>query len=246
MLSNFGADLNVVVIGASGGIGNGLLMHLMNQSNVRYIHAFSRRGTKFDDPRVTSGVLDLLDDNSVAQAAQAVGQSGLCDIIIVATGILHDADGLQPEKALRDISHENFARVFAVNTAGPAMVAKYFLPLMNKDRRSVFGALSARVGSISDNALGGWYAYRASKVALNMVLKNAAIEMGRRYKEAIVVGLHPGTVDTDLSAPFKSTVQPGKLFSPDYSAEKLLQVISNLRSEDSGHVIAWDGEKIAP
>jgi NAD(P)-dependent dehydrogenase (short-subunit alcohol dehydrogenase family) len=117
---------------------------------------------------------------------------------------------------------------------------------LNKKKRSIFTALSARVGSISDNQLGGWYSYRASKSALNMILKNAAIETNRSNKKAIIVGLHPGTVESNLSDPFKKNVPEGKLFTPDYSAQKLLAVLSSLTIEQSGKCFAWDGKEIFP
>lgn len=126
----------------------------------------------------------------------------------------------------------------------PALVAKHFLPLLARDRKSVFAALSARVGSISDNQLGGWHAYRASKAALNMLLRTFAIELARRNPRAVCVGLHPGTVDTGLSAPFQANVPEGKLFTPDFAAARLLEVVDRLKPDDSGHVFAWDGQLI--
>ena len=124
------------------------------------------------------------------------------------------------------------------------MTAKYFVPLLRRDEKAVFAALSARVGSISDNRLGGWYAYRASKAALNMVLKTTAIEIGRRFKNQIIVGLHPGTVDTPLSKPFQANVPADKLFTPEFSAERLLTVIDGLTAADSGNLFDWAGERI--
>ena len=133
-----------------------------------------------------------------------------------------------------------------VNTIGPTLVGKYFIPFLRKDARSVFAFLSARVGSISDNKLGGWYSYRASKTALNQIIKNFSIEVKRSNANAIFVGLQPGTVKSYLSKPFEKNVKADKLFTPDYSAEKLLDVISNLTNENSGKVYAWDGEEIGP
>ena len=133
-----------------------------------------------------------------------------------------------------------------VNTIGPTLVGKYFIPFLRKDARSVFAFLSARVGSISDNKLGGWYSYRASKTALNQIIKNFSIEVKRSNINAIFVGLQPGTVKSYLSKPFEKNVKADKLFTPDYSAEKLLDVISNLTNENSGKVYAWDGEEIGP
>lgn len=128
----------------------------------------------------------------------------------------------------------------------PALIAKHLLPKLNKDHPAIFAALSARVGSISDNQLGGWYAYRASKAALNMIIKNAAIEVGRRNRKAIVVGLHPGTVDSDLSKPFQGNVADGKLFTPEDSAQKLLEVLRSLGPEQTGKCFAWDGKEVLP
>ncbi len=122
--------------------------------------------------------------------------------------------------------------------------AKHFLPLLHKDKRAVFAALSAKVGSIPDNHLGGWYAYRASKVALNMMIKNASIKMGRRYKQAVIGGLHPGTVDSNLSKPFQSHAKVGKIFTPDYAAEKLISVLEDLSPDDSGNCFGWGGQEI--
>ena len=133
-----------------------------------------------------------------------------------------------------------------VNTIGPTLVGKYFIPFLRKDARSVFAFLSARVGSISDNKLGGWYSYRASKTALNQIIKNFSIEVKRSNINAIFVGLQPGTVKSYLSKPFEKNVKADRLFTPDYSAEKLLDVISNLTNGDSGKVYAWDGEEIRP
>jgi NAD(P)-dependent dehydrogenase (short-subunit alcohol dehydrogenase family) len=164
-------------------------------------------------------------------------------VILVATGLLQ-GEGISPEKNVRALSHEGFTKSFEINTIGPAMTAKYFVPLLSRDGKSVFAALSARVGSISDNRLGGWYAYRASKAALNMVLKTLSLEIGRRFKNQIIVGLHPGTVDTGLSKPFQGNVPEGKLFTPEFAAGKLLSVIDGLSAEDSGNLFDWAGEQI--
>ena len=168
------------------------------------------------------------------------------DLIFVATGILHNDSDIFPEKSIRDISIDKLQKVLLVNTIGPTLVGKYFIPFLRKDSRSVFAFLSARVGSISDNKLGGWYSYRASKTALNQIIKNFSIEVKRSNPSAIFVGLQPGTVKSYLSKPFEKNVKAEKLFTPDYSSEKLLDVISNLTNEDSGKVYAWDGEEIQP
>jgi len=242
-LDSFSNNLNVVVIGASGGIGHGFIKHLTQSDKVSRIYAFSRSGTNFDDPKILNGLLDYDDENSIETAAQQASQDGKIDVIIVATGALH-VDNIQPEKALRDIDPENFARIFHLNATGPALVAKHFLRHIQKERKSVFAALSARVGSIDDNMMGGWYAYRAAKAALNMILKNTAIETARRYKEAVIVALHPGTVDTKLSAPFSGNVKPGKLFTTEHSTAQMLKVIDNISTDKTGLLIAYDGEVI--
>jgi NAD(P)-dependent dehydrogenase (short-subunit alcohol dehydrogenase family) len=189
--------------------------------------------------------IDLADEHSIATAATELG--GTVDdvhLVIVATGILHNDDGLRPEKTWRSLDARSFETAFRVNTIGPALVAKHFLPMLAKDRKSVFAALSARVGSIDDNRLGGWHAYRASKAALNMLIKTLSIELAARNATALCVGLHPGTVDTDLSKPFQTNVPAEKLFTPGRSASALLNVIDGLDAKDSGGVFAWDGTRI--
>ncbi|MFK7840324.1 MAG: SDR family NAD(P)-dependent oxidoreductase [Bdellovibrionales bacterium] len=240
-LSNFSSNLSVVVIGASGGIGSGFVHHLIAQNNVARIYAFSRSDAVFDSDKVISGHIDLTDEGSIEKAANTV--DGHIDIVIVATGLLH-ANDITPEKSMRDLNLQQFHDVFAVNAFAPALIAKYFCKRLPRDRRSVFAALSARVGSISDNRLGGWYAYRAAKTALNMLLKNTAIEIARKYKDASIIGLHPGTVATDLSEPFQSKVPDGKLFTPEYSSACLLKVINDADAAQSGKIFAWDGEEI--
>ncbi len=204
--------------------------------------ALSRTGAGAFDGPVRTGKIDIEDEASIEAAFR---DEGPFDLVFVATGVLH-GDGFQPEKTWRQIDAEAFARVFAINATGPALVAKHALPKLRDDAKSVFAALSARVGSISDNGFGGWHAYRASKAALIMLIKNFAIELARKNERAIAVGLHPGTVDTALSEPFQRNVAEGKLFTPDYSAERLLAVIDGLKAESSGRCFAWDGEEIAP
>ena len=225
---------NIVILGAAGAIGSAFTNLLSQKYPNASLLAFSRNGEHS---------INYSSEDSIAEAAELAAKEKSLDLVIVANGILHE-ETLIPEKSLRDLSAEKFHRVFEVNTITPALIAKYFLPKLNKEKLSVFSALSARVGSISDNQLGGWYAYRASKAALNMIIKNAAIEVGRRNKHAIIVGLHPGTVDSDLSKPFQGNVAEEKLFTPQYSAEKLLAVLKNLSVEQTGKCFAWDGKEI--
>ncbi len=232
-----------IVIGASGAIGNQFVEQLLAREDGARIGAFSRSKTSFDNERVYTEILDLCDEPSIEAAAEKAALIGPIDAIIVATGILHENE-LMPEKSLRDLSAEKFAHLFAVNTTGPALVAKYFLPHLKRDERTLFAALSARVGSIGDNHLGGWYAYRASKAALNMAIRCAAIEMGRRYDQAIIVGMHPGTVESHLSEPFRSHVPEHKLFTSEESVRKMLVALENLTPKDTGKLVAYDGSVI--
>ena len=228
---------NIAILGASGAIGSAFTTLLSQKHSNARMFAFSRNSATCK--------IDYSSEYSIAAEAEIAAKAKPLDLVIVANGILHDKD-LIPEKSLRDLSVENFYRIFEANTFAPALIAKHFLPKLNKERLSIFAALSARVGSISDNQLGGWYAYRASKAALNMIIKSAAIEVGRRNKQAIIIGLHPGTVDSYLSRPFQGNVGEGKLFTAEYSAKKLLEVLENLRPEQTGKCFAWDGKEVLP
>lgn len=235
---------SAVVVGASGGIGRALVAALAAGRAHDTVFALSRSAVSQPGPCVQSLPVDVTDEGSVAAAARRVGAAGPVGLVLVASGILH-GPGVSPEKALKALDPAAMAAVMAVNAIGPALVAKQVLPLMPRRGRSVFAALSARVGSIGDNRLGGWYAYRASKAALNQVLRTLAIETARTHPDLIVAGLHPGTVQTDLSRPFRPDPGPG-LFSPEESAAHLLRVVDGLRIGDSGGVFAWDGQPIPP
>ena len=234
------------LIGAGGGIGQGMLTHLLRDPGLGRLTATTRRSDlHITHPKLIKTRLDLEDETGIAAAANRLGEDGGLDLVIVASGLLHDRDGgLMPEKSLRDLSADKFARLFAVNTIGPALVAKHFLPLLPRDRPAIFAILSARVGSISDNRLGGWYAYRASKAAVNMVAKTAAIELARRNKNAVIATLQPGTVDTALSKPFQGQVPDGGLFTPDHAAGKLLDVLNQLGPAQSGGFFDHGGNAI--
>lgn len=240
-LNTFHSKPNIAVVGSSGGIGAALFTILDSVPNSRVL-GFSRSATSHSTDS-NNALLDYSSEASIASAAELASTNGPLDLVIVATGILHDG-ALQPEKSLRDIDATNMQRVMQVNAIGPALVAKHFLPHMRRDNKSVFAAISARVGSISDNRLGGWASYRASKAALNMLLKTLSIEHARRWPEAVIAALHPGTVNTHLSEPFSSRVPQGKLFSPADSASYMLSVIDTLQPSDSGGFFAWDGQTI--
>jgi NAD(P)-dependent dehydrogenase (short-subunit alcohol dehydrogenase family) len=232
---------NVAVIGASGGIGAAFCRALSADDSVATVHALSRRPTA-DLPGAYVPI-DITDEESIESAASRCVQHAPLDLVIVASGILHRGD-LQPEKSMREFDPADMLDVLRINTVGPALVAKHFLPRLSNGRKSLFAALSARVGSIADNRLGGWTSYRASKAALNMILKTLSIDHARRWPESVVVALHPGTVDTALSRPFSKRVPADKLFTPELSAERLLGVIDGLGQQDSGGFFAWDGQRI--
>jgi hypothetical protein len=226
-----------VVVGASGGIGAALEAALIDEGAYDRVHGFARS-------RNGAQHLDLEDEASIAAAAEVVASGPPVTLLLIATGILHDGER-GPEKAFRDLDAAWLARTYAINTIGPALVFKHFLPLLAKVGSPVAAALSARVGSIGDNRLGGWHGYRASKAALNMIVRNASIEAKRRNDRAIAVALHPGTVDTPLSRPFQGNVTAGTLSDPERAALQLLDVIEGLKPADSGKLFAWDGVEVA-
>lgn len=231
-----------LVFGASGGIGGAVVRQLEADPDYAVIFAASRndaaRGCKTIPLR-----FDLMDEASIASTVQTATAEGSLDLVFVATGLLHD-DAHQPEKTFRALSATTLDHLFRVNATGPALIAKHALPHLRKDKRAAFAVLSARVGSISDNRLGGWHSYRASKAALNMMIRTFAIELARTHPEALCVALHPGTVDTQLSKPFQKNVPEGKLFTGEESARALLTVLGGLGARASGGLFAWNGEKI--
>ncbi|MEO9469152.1 SDR family NAD(P)-dependent oxidoreductase [Parasphingorhabdus sp.] len=228
-----------VIIGASGGIGCAMADALEEEDIYDRVIRFSRSSE-------SPVMLDIEQEASIVAAANWLGEQAIePDLIFVATGLLHSSMN-GPEKNLNDLDSEWLAENYRINTIGPALIAKHLLPKMVRDNAAIFAVLSARVGSISDNRLGGWYGYRAAKAALNMMIRNLAIEWRRKDKRSIIVALHPGTVDTGLSLPFQSNVPAGKLFDPGRAAVQLLDVLDGLKPADSGKIFAWDGEEIAP
>lgn len=252
VINSLPGPCHAAVIGHSGAIGAAVVDALLADDNVAQISAGSRRG---GDARMVSGAdqrsgrvahwpIDIGDEASIAAFAARVAEGPPPRLILITTGLLHDA-GQQPEKRWQSLNAEALQRSFLVNSIGPALVAKHLLPLMPRSGKAVFAVLSARVSSISDNRLGGWYGYRASKAALNMLIKTLSIELAHNRPDALCVALHPGTVDSALSRPFQANVAPEKLFTPAQSAHHLLQVIDGLSADRSGELIGWDGQTIS-
>ena len=231
----------IAIFGASGSIGQALCAHYQKQSDV---YAFTRNDFDIDESGLVKILLDDFNEDSVFQAANKF-DNDFFDKIIVSIGILHNED-FMPEKRIEEISSDQFLEIIRINTLVPTLIARSFYKKLKKNDKSILAFLSARVGSITDNRSGGWYSYRASKAALNMVIKNLSIELRRYNKELVVIGLHPGTVDSRLSQPFQKNLEDSKIFSADFSVLKLSSVIDSLDIDDSGKCIAWDGEDILP
>ena len=233
--------LRCAVFGASGGIGAALVSQLAARSDVTEVHALARKPLQ-TGAKVHTHTFDLADESTIAAACATIG--GPLDLVIVATGRLVRDNGDGPEKSWRALNADAMAEMFAINAIGPALIGKHCAPLLRKGEKSVFAAISAKVGSIADNRLGGWHSYRASKAALNMMVRNFAIELGRSNPAAIAVTLHPGTVDTPLSRPFQRNVPAEKLFTAEQSATYLLGVIDGLLPSDAGTLKSWDGSTL--
>jgi NAD(P)-dependent dehydrogenase (short-subunit alcohol dehydrogenase family) len=231
-LASFDRGGIALVVGAGGGIGAALEAALRDGGGFAEV-----LGTRRDGPLR----LDLLDEASIATAVETVAARGELRLAIDATGFLHGA-GFAPEKGLRELDPRHLAHAFAVNAIGPALLMKHLLPRLPRAGRSVFATLSARVGSIGDNRLGGWHAYRASKAALNQLVRTASIELARRAPQAVCVALHPGTVDTALSAPFSR--RGLQVHPPAEAARHLLQVVDTLSAAHSGGFYDWRGAAI--
>ena len=249
---------DALVLGASQGIGFGFVQYFLNQDPTCQVYATYRSidsaapllalADQYGD-RLTCIRLEITDEDQITQCLQQVA-AGLADglrgsdqhlgWVINCIGMLHQGD-LQPEKSLRQINTEQLLTYFQVNSIGSILLAKHLAPLIKTTDRVIFATISAKVGSITDNQLGGWYGYRASKAALNMFMRSIAIEYRRTCKGAIVVVLHPGTTETGLSEPFRRGVPPEKLFSIDRSVGQLMKVMDGLTPEDSGEFFSWDG-----
>ena len=242
-----------LIVGASRGIGLALVNHLLTHSAETKVMAAARSasqapallGLKDRHPeRLMLLDVDITEPQSIQDFAGRIEAKSLAGVINT-TGVLHDRDQhIRPEKRLEDIDLTALESVMRVNAWGSALLMPALFGKMRTDAPAVFAVISARVGSISDNRIGGWYAYRASKAALNQLIKTASIEAKRRYPNLILAALHPGTTDTDLSKPFQGNVPEDKLFSPEFVAERLVSVLSGLHADDSGGFFAWDGASI--
>ncbi len=221
-----------VVFGAGGGIGAAILEAIAVAQHFEHVMAFGRG---------TSPPIDLLDEDSLERAASFAAQRGELRLVIDATGFLHD-DRQRPEKSWRELDAAKLARSFALNAIGPALIMKHMLPRLPRSGKTVFATLSARVGSIGDNRLGGWYSYRASKAALNQLVRTAAVELARRSPDALCIALHPGTVATALSAPFAATGL--EIHSPAAAARNLLAVVDQLTADANGGFFDWRGQPV--
>jgi NAD(P)-dependent dehydrogenase (short-subunit alcohol dehydrogenase family) len=235
-MNSLPAGYRALVVGASGAIGGALVDALRADARCGGVTALSRQGV----PPV-----DLTDEDQVAAAAARLQEQAPFHLLVCATGVLQ-AGGRAPEKRLADIDAATLARLFAVNAVGPMLFIKHFHDLLPLRERGLLAVLSARVGSIGDNRKGGWYGYRASKAALNMLLKTAAIEVARRRPLAVLTALHPGTVRSGLSAPIIGiSTAMSEALAPAASARHLLGVLDDLPAEGaSGGFVAWDGAPI--
>ena len=244
-----------LIIGGTGGIGRAMVEQLVSaaskqhQPQVTIFATYYKNVPDFEADNLHWLPMNICDEESIKQAADTIKQqTAHIDWVINCAGLLHSG-AQQPEKALRQVETDFFLENMQVNALASLLIAKHVKPLLAKAERSndkpaIFATISARVGSISDNQLGGWYSYRMSKAALNMGLNNLSIEWGRSFKDVCVVVMQPGTVNTQLSAPFQGNVADGQLFSPAYSAECLLEVLSKMSAAQSGSFVDWAGESI--
>jgi NAD(P)-dependent dehydrogenase (short-subunit alcohol dehydrogenase family) len=247
----FGDELQqgtALIVGASQGIGLGFVQQLLADERINQVFATYRQADTAagllalqPHPKLFCLPLEVTAEEGVAQvAAQLQVQAEALDLVVNCVGILHSGD-LQPEKSLRQINAEQLLHYFQVNSIPAVLLAKHLQPLLKGSDRGVLATISAKIGSIEDNRLGGWYGYRASKAALNMLIKTIAIEYSRKLPQITVVALHPGTTDTRLSQPFQRNVPPDQLFSVDRTVRQLLKVIDDLQPQDTGSFFSWDG-----
>ncbi|MGF1460784.1 MAG: SDR family NAD(P)-dependent oxidoreductase [Leptolyngbyaceae cyanobacterium] len=241
-----------LVVGANQGIGFGFVKQLLRDPSISNLYATYRSSTTSSElldlatqhEQLHCLPLEATSEGEIARiAAKIQGHGSGLDLAVNCVGILHHGD-LQPEKSLRQIDADQLLTYFQINSIPAILLAKHLQPLLKQETPTVFAHLSAKIGSIEDNHLGGWYGYRASKAALNMFLKTAAIEYSRKNPNTIIVALHPGTTDTRLSEPFQRNVPPEKLFSVERTVAQLLKIIHNLTPADNGTFFSWDGSRL--
>jgi len=253
IIQGLDAPANALVSGASSGIGLAVVTALLAHAQVARVIAVSRTaelndalaalGAQHGDRLVCISADITSADDLAALAVRVAATTDRLHLVFNAAGILHAPD-VRPEKSVMQLNAETLAQVFALNAFAPILLARALLPRLKHAQPSVLASLSARVGSIGDNQLGGWYAYRASKAAQNQLYRTLAVELRRTHPHATCVLLHPGTVDTPLSLPFQSNVPAEKLFTPERAAQQLLNIVAALKPSDSGRFIAWDGRDI--
>jgi len=233
--------MNIAIVGGSGGMGRGFIDNLLKQDDAGHIHAtYYSSEPRYSHRNVSWERVDITDESSVQAWCESLGE---IDWLINAAGILHDADH-GPEKSIRRLDPGFFLKSMSVNSLATLLIAKHVQGKFKHGRSAVFAAVSARVGSIQDNRLGGWYSYRASKAALNMCIRTLAVEWKRTLPNVTVAALHPGTTDTALSEPFQKNVPEGKLFSPGYSTACMIDVLRGLCPAQSGQFWAYDGSSL--
>ncbi|NNL56635.1 MAG: SDR family NAD(P)-dependent oxidoreductase [Pseudomonadales bacterium] len=237
-----------MVIGASGGIGDALVQQLGESSRYSAVYAVTRQAPANPVADVHYRQVDSSDEAQIAALCDELKAGPQFTCIICCAGLLHaddDALQVQPEKRLEDISAEQLLAYFKVNSVMPALWIKHSASLLKGSAAATLTVLSARVGSISDNKMGGWYGYRASKAALNMLVKTAQVEYRRRAPNVSLLCYHPGTVDTNLSRPFQRNVPADKLFSAEFTAQQLLQLLPGLTADEGPYYLDWQGKEIA-
>ena len=241
---------SALIQGGASGLGEALVNRALKSGEFEQIFVTARNCSRIltDDSRVIPIELDLMSDTSIKEASERIAShTDKLHLVVTTAGILQDDSvGVRPEKKLADITRSKLEIVFSVNCFGPFLWYAALGRLIRHREALVVATLSARVASVGDNRLGGWHSYRASKTAQNMLTKNLSLELSRTNPSAVIVGLHPGTVDTDLSKPFQTGVPSNKLFSPEQSAAYLWDVLNTLTPERTGQVIAWDGQTIIP
>jgi NAD(P)-dependent dehydrogenase (short-subunit alcohol dehydrogenase family) len=244
MLSHLPEDYTAVVTGANGGIGRAIIETLLAKSHVGHIVAVSRSPLSIARPNLISVTADITTESGRTTLCQQLNGSPV-HLLFNTIGTLHDdTRNVQPEKRLEQLDEASFAHVMQINAATPALLIAALKSSLQGKHPAIIASLSARVGSIGDNGYGGWYSYRASKAAHNMLMKTISIELARLNKQSIVLCLHPGTTDTALSKPFQARVPSEKLFTPDFVAKQLLAVISKRTPEETGSFWDWAGEPI--